>query len=90
MEHHVFLHFFFVPSRFRDRGGENGGPGTLERVEEFKSIKDYVPCSRFPAPGSPPAPPPPLAPARVPGQTLARARRGRVLCLAVCVSLSIE
>ena len=83
-----FFAFFSVPSEFRDRGASKQGPGTLERGEEFKGIKDYAPRSRFQAPGSPP--PPPLAPARVPGHTLARARRGRALCLAVCVSLSIE
>ena len=57
MEHHIFFCIFFVPTRFRDRGGENGGPGTLERVEEFKGIKDYAPRSRFQAPQARPRPP---------------------------------
>ena len=39
----------------------------MERGEEFKGIKDYVPRSRFQAPASPPPP----APAWVPGHAAA-------------------
>ena len=76
---------FLVPNEFRDRGASKQGPGTLERGEEFKGIKDMAPRSRFQAPGSPP--PPPLAPARVPGHAAAVTF---CVTLAVCVLLSIE
>ena len=86
---HFFLHFFSVPRFSLERGAKKRPPRTEEHCKTFKIIKEYTPRSRSRPPQAR-QPASALASVKVPGHTAARARRDLFLCLAVCVSLSIE
>ena len=89
IEQYFFLHFFPVLALSLGRGAKKRRPRTGEHYETFKIIKEYTHRSRSRPPQARP-PASALASVRVQRHAAARTRRDLFLCLAVCVSLSIE